>query len=200
MVHPEMHRQVVERLFDYDMVVGHLEIAQYLRYRTNEYDSDLCEALFCDIDYFGFELMTEMEENGIEVSRDKIGNLAGTFMYQVAQTTLYEHFPKEECMPEDDAPNISSPSLLSHAHAEEYLSRLTRYCDENHKWIDKTQKTLMCQCAHVIGGLLNIPDGYKWKPFESFWEVKGLAGAYYKRKGKQLDKEIRYLFPEYKGL
>ena len=57
----------------------------------------------------------------------------------------------------------------------------------------------MCQCAHVIGGMLNIPDKRKWKPFEELWEVNGLAQSYNKRNGRVLDYEIMKLFPDYKG-
>ena len=80
-----------------------------------------------------------------------------------------------------------------------YISRLTEYCDSNHRWIDVQQKTLMCQAAHIIGGLINIPPRRKWKPFEELWGVSGLATYYYKRNCRTLDKEIRDIFPEYKG-
>ena len=80
-----------------------------------------------------------------------------------------------------------------------YISRLTEYCDSNHRWIDVQQKTLMCQAAHIIGGLIKIPPRRKWKPFEELWGVSGLATYYYKRNCRTLDKEIRDIFPEYKG-
>ena len=319
-VNPEVNNIIKEKLFDYDMAIGHLEMAQYLRYRTNDYDSDLSEALFCDIDEIGGELMLEMEEQGVFVEKDKIGNNAGTFMYQAALHTLGEAFTskkenivtnknesnqnvitevnrdraiyniykfqkakayilwigtalimsivtislfflffanedsiiredvplsdkiliplgifgsiafcsglalvnklylieekygsklsekkdivkvlrKENNMPSANRP-FNIPKELDTPQGIIYLKRLTAFCDEYYRWKDKTQKTKMCQVAHILGGLLNIPNNRKWKPFEDLWEVEGLANAYNKRNGRPLDKEIKDIFPEYEG-
>lgn len=116
--------------------------------------------------------------------------------------------------PDGIIPDRSSPTIDDHpvvpitdnyipkeleGDGVKYISRLSAYCDSNYRWIDKQQKTLMCQAAHVIGGLINIQPRRKWKPFEELWEVTGLASYYYKRNCRILDKEIRDLFPEYKG-
>lgn len=93
------------------------------------------------------------------------------------------------------------PNILRTHEAFELFNRLVLagYCSEPYTWIDKSQKVLMCQCAHIIGGILKIPDNRKWKPFEDLWEVERLAQSYNKRCGRALDREILELYPEYKG-
>ncbi len=65
------------------------------------------------------------------------------------------------------------------------------------KWIKNVPKTFKCQIAHVLSGLLGIPDNRKWTYFERAWNETGLAKANWNRNGKPLDPQVRRLYPEY---
>ena len=58
-------------------------------------------------------------------------------------------------------------------------------------------KSFKCQIAHVLSGLLGIPDNRKWTYFEQAWSERGLAKAYWNRNGKPLDDIVKKLFHEY---
>ena len=94
------------------------------------------------------------------------------------------------------------PEIFRTPEACDLFNRLViaGYCTDSFNWIDKSQKVIMSQFAHIIGGLLNIPDNRKWKPFEDLWEVERLAQSFSKRNGRALDAEILKLYPEYKGV
>lgn len=65
------------------------------------------------------------------------------------------------------------------------------------KWIKNVPKSFKCQIAHVLSGLLGIPDNRKWTYFERAWNETGLAKANWNRNGKPLEPQVRRLFPEY---
>ena len=82
--------------------------------------------------------------------------------------------------------------------AQKLLARLSpEYC-RNGRWVKEVKKAFICQVAHVLSGLLEIPDNKKWIYFEKYWGVTGLAQAWAGRNGKGLDAEIDMLYPEYK--
>lgn len=65
------------------------------------------------------------------------------------------------------------------------------------KWIKNVPKSFKCQIAHVLSGLLGIPDNRKWTYFERAWNETGLAKANWNRNGKPLDDQVMRLYPEY---
>lgn len=71
---------------------------------------------------------------------------------------------------------------------------------DGRKWRKGVAKTVISQFAHILSGILKIPDRKKWVYFEIYWEVPGLSKAFYSRNGRGLDKEIKQLFPEYEGV
>lgn len=90
------------------------------------------------------------------------------------------------------------PEQLTSPFAKELLQRLSPdYCDKNGRWKDNVTVAFICQVAHVLSGLVNIPSYRKWVYFEHMWHVKGLAKAYVKLNGRPIDPVIRKLYPEY---
>lgn len=65
------------------------------------------------------------------------------------------------------------------------------------RWNKDVSKTFKCQIAHVLSGLLGIPDNRKWTYFERAWNETGLAKANWNRNGKPLEPQVMRLFPEY---
>ena len=84
--------------------------------------------------------------------------------------------------------------------AKRLLARLyPEYCDKDGQWRENVKVSFICQVAHVLSGLTNIPTSRKWVYFERLWNVKGLARAYVKLEGRPIDPIIRRLFPEYQA-
>lgn len=92
------------------------------------------------------------------------------------------------------------PEQLRTPFAKKLLARLyPEYCDRNGHWRENIKISFICQVAHVLSGLTNIPTSRKWVYFERMWHVKGLARAYVRLDGRPIDPVIRRLFPEYKA-
>ena len=96
---------------------------------------------------------------------------------------------------EHDAVN----AIFQTEQAQELMARLCPAYYRNGHWVKEVKKVFICQVAHVLSGLLEIPDCRKWTYFEQYWKVTGLSKAFNARYGRPLDPEIRALFPEYKG-
>ena len=83
--------------------------------------------------------------------------------------------------------------------AQLLLARLEPKYLMGRKWQSDVSKVFICQVAHVLSGLLDIPDSRKWTYFEQYWNVAGLSKAFNARYGRPLDPEVKAIFPEYKG-
>ena len=81
--------------------------------------------------------------------------------------------------------------------AKKLLARLSPEFCRNGRWGRDISKTFISQVAHVLSGLLEIPDNKKWVYFERLWNVAGLSKAFYGRMGKPLDDKVKMLYPEY---
>ena len=126
-------------------------------------------------------------------------DLIGYYLDKYKLPPLFEKI--DDWFVSDSDVSTSVPEQFRNDYAMSLLNRLVTagYCDSNLQWIDKTQKVIICQVAHVIGGMLKIPDRRKWKPFEDLWEVERLAQSYSKRDGRRLDVDILKLYPDYEG-
>lgn len=108
------------------------------------------------------------------------------------------HSKKEKIKASTQKENV--PEQLRTPFAKRLLARLyPEYCDKDGQWRENVKVSFICQVAHVLSGLTNIPTSRKWVYFERLWNVKGLARAYVKLDGRPIDPVIRRLFPEYQA-
>ena len=87
--------------------------------------------------------------------------------------------------------------ILESGDARKLLGRLPLKYYRNSRWDKSVTKAFISQVAHVLSGLLEIPDCKKWTYFEQYWSVTGLAKAFSARNGRDLDQPVKDLFPEY---
>lgn len=106
----------------------------------------------------------------------------------------------KECSTTARTDNETAMAILESDEAMRYMERLEPRYMKGRCWNKNVSKAFICQVAHVLSGLLGVPDSRKWTFFEKYWKVTGLAKAFNGRYGRQLEKEIRDLFPEYKGI
>ena len=93
--------------------------------------------------------------------------------------------------------NLDQTNILESRQYKRLMKRLDPSFYHCGRWNKNVSKSFKCQIAHVLSGLLGIPDNRKWTYFEQAWSERGLAKAYWNRNGKPLDDIVKKLFHEY---